>query len=363
MLVCDNLPPIEEGEITGSLVQSVARSIQGGAGPAGCDAVHWQDVLLGFGAHSSCLRDNIAALARKLMNTIVPWEDLRSLMAGRLVALDKCPGVRPIAVGESLRRIIGKSVCLAVKSDAEEVCQADQLCVGVKAGIEGAIHTLSDLFRDNKISGWGMLSIDAANAFNSFNRISALWNARVLWPRCSRFLFNSYRGWTPLIMNGTTSHLYSKEGMTQGDPLAMYFYGIGTIPLIRSLQGRDQLHQVWYADDASACGSLTTLHGWFTDLLESGPSFGYFPEPSKCVLVVDDQFMDEAKEVFKSFSITVKTSHRLLGGVIGDSEGVESFTESSIDGWYDELLSIINIAESQVSTTSGLRCIYVFNTT
>ena len=124
MLVCDNLPPIEEGEITGSLVQSVARSIQGGAGPAGCDAVHWQDVLLGFGAHSSCLRDNIAALARKLMNTIVPWEDLRSLMAGRLVALDKCPGVRPIGVGESLCRIIGKSVCLA------EI-RCCQLCVGV----------------------------------------------------------------------------------------------------------------------------------------------------------------------------------------------------------------------------------------
>ena len=127
--------------------------------------------------------------------------------------------------------------------------------MGTKAGIEGAIHAFTELFKEHKSSGWGVLMINATNAIYNFNQIAALWNTRILWPRCSLHLFNIYKGWTPLVVYGATTHLYSKEWVTQGDPLAMYLYGVGTLPLIRSLKGWDQ--QVWYADDASACGILT----------------------------------------------------------------------------------------------------------
>ena len=48
---------------------------------------------------------------------------------------------------------------------------------------------MSELFDVGKSDGWGVLVTEAANAFNSLNRIALLWNTRVLWPRCSRFLF------------------------------------------------------------------------------------------------------------------------------------------------------------------------------
>ena len=87
-------------------------------------------------------------------------------MANRLIALDKCPGVRPIG---ALRHILGKVVALATRADLEEVCGTDQLCSGLRAGMEGAIHAVKELFDLNCDAGWGLLLVDEKNAFNSSN--------------------------------------------------------------------------------------------------------------------------------------------------------------------------------------------------
>ena len=73
-----------------------------------------------------------------------------------------------------------------------ELYGVSQLCSRLEAGIEGAVHAIRDLFYDNQGNGWGLLLVDVKNAFNSLNRAVALRNVRVQWPRCSRFLFNTY---------------------------------------------------------------------------------------------------------------------------------------------------------------------------
>ena len=151
--------------------QSVAHHLQGGAGPGGCDAFHWCDRLLRYGASSARLRDTVAGLCRWLCNSIVAWDEVRALLASRLFALDKCPGVRPIGIGETLRRVIGKAICMATRLDATLVCGSDQLCAGLRVGIEGAIYAMHELFEthQDQSTGWGVLLVDAANAFNSLN--------------------------------------------------------------------------------------------------------------------------------------------------------------------------------------------------
>ena len=81
----------------------------------------------------------------------------------------------------------------------------------------------------------------------------------VLWPRCSQFVFNTYQGWATLVLRNSNENLYSMEDVTQGDPLSMFLYAVGTLPLIQSLKGVSSCAQIWYADDASACGSLSDL--------------------------------------------------------------------------------------------------------
>ena len=116
---CDELPPLVDVDITGSHIENAARRICGSSGPGGSTAAQWQCYLLRFGSSSGTLRDAVAELVRCLANGIVEWAQIKALMSCRLIALDKCPGVQPIAVGEVLRRIIGKVMALATGIDVE----------------------------------------------------------------------------------------------------------------------------------------------------------------------------------------------------------------------------------------------------
>ena len=47
---------------------------------------------------------------------------------------------------------------------------------------------------------------------------------------------------------------------TQGDPLAMVMYALAVVPLIRQLRTVvPDAKQVWFADDATAVGSLSSI--------------------------------------------------------------------------------------------------------
>ena len=59
----------------------------------------------------------------------------------------------------------------------------------------------------------------------------------------------------------------------------MPMYAIVMNPLIHRLT--DNVTQIWYADDACACGQLSNPRRWWDQLCELGPAFGYFPNASK----------------------------------------------------------------------------------
>uniref|UniRef100_A0A8D8XEY0 Reverse transcriptase n=1 Tax=Cacopsylla melanoneura TaxID=428564 RepID=A0A8D8XEY0_9HEMI len=102
---------------------------------------------------------------------------IHALMSCRLIALEKNPGVRPIGIGECLTRILSECIIEVSKHDVKEVCQADQLCSGLNSGIEGAVRAMSQVFESKCLpnSKWGLLVMDAKNAFNVANRQLALW--------------------------------------------------------------------------------------------------------------------------------------------------------------------------------------------
>jgi hypothetical protein len=67
-------------------------------------------------------------------------------MSGRLLGLNKFPGVRPVGVREVWCCTCTKTFLLVAVEDAKEACGIDQLCAALEARIEGGIHTINELW-------------------------------------------------------------------------------------------------------------------------------------------------------------------------------------------------------------------------
>ena len=186
----------------------------------------------------------------KLCTVFLDPKGLSPFLACRLIALNKNPGVRPIGICETSRRIVAKAVLSVTCQDILQAAGSLQLCAGQVAGIDAAIHTMSHLFNDD--ASEAVLLVDANNAFNL---LAALQNIRHLCPSISTILINTYREHTDLYVDGTT--ILSQEGTTQADPLAMPMYALAILPLIHHVN--HDIDQVWYADDATATGKITNL--------------------------------------------------------------------------------------------------------
>ena len=102
------------------------------------------------------------------------------LTACRLILLAKNPGVRPIGVGEVLRRIVGKAIVSVIKPEIMSCAGYLQLCAGQASGCEAAAHAISDIFEEQFTDA--LLLIGADSAFNPLSRKVLLHNIRYLCP-------------------------------------------------------------------------------------------------------------------------------------------------------------------------------------
>ena len=71
----------------------------------------------------------------------------------------------------------------------------------------------------------------------------------------------------------------------------MAMYALAITPLIDHLRAScPEVHQVWYADDATGASTCSGLRSWWNELANRGPSFGYHSNGSKTCLVVKQEY-------------------------------------------------------------------------
>ena len=110
-------------------------------GPTGLRIQHVRDAL-GLGA-GDALMDQLTAVVNLLVQGHACSSIMPLLAGAGLVALPKpSKGVRPIAIGELLRRLTAKCLMHEVRADAKTYLWPAQVGVAVKAGGEAAVHAL-----------------------------------------------------------------------------------------------------------------------------------------------------------------------------------------------------------------------------
>ena len=170
--------------------------------------------------------------------------------------------VRPIAVGETLCRLVGKVLVkhASTKQRLDDLFVPCQLGVGCQDGataVAQAVRTLAgELGQD---ADKALLKIDFENAFNRISRQVFLEEVARELPGLARWAYWCYARPSHLWAGG--ERLESSAGVRQGDPLGPLLFSLVLRRVTLRLQASHSdldLH-AWYLDDGTVVGSRRTV--------------------------------------------------------------------------------------------------------
>ena len=140
----EEIHPIKFDSIDAENVRKTALKTRGGAGPSGVDADGWKKILTSnqFGNSTDDLCKTFAEVIKKLCTVENQSTSSEAFLTNRLIPLDKNPGLRPIGVGEVLRRIAGKVIVSHLKEYVIQSVGSLQVCAGQDAGCKSLIHAM-----------------------------------------------------------------------------------------------------------------------------------------------------------------------------------------------------------------------------
>jgi hypothetical protein len=127
-------------------------------------------------------------------------------------------GLRPIAIGGTIRRSVSKCCCEATTEDAKIIFGSLQVGVATHDGAEASVHAARKLAKEfGEDPGKIMLKVDFSNAFNMADRTEMLAQVYDKLPGLYRWVEYCYSHPAHLFFGSVV--LQSMAGVQQGDPL------------------------------------------------------------------------------------------------------------------------------------------------
>ena len=328
-----NLPPAIQvtTEEVSSAINSFPRA--SGAGPSKLSPDHLREALkCPTPVKSERFLEAVTALVNVLAAGKVSPCIATHMCGAYLHPLAKKDGsIRPIAVGETIRRLVSKCLNTAVRREAESILAPTQLGVGVRGGCEIAIHTVRSVI-DSKgdDSKTCLLKVDFKNAFNLISRQIVIDQVTKHLPGILRWTLCSLKPESHLRVNDKI--ILSSTGVQQGDPLGPLLFSIALKGLTDSLASHAPLLDLalFYLDDGVLVGPIEAVSEALEYLRQESEKFGLRLNLSKCEVWWPSTYSDLT--IFPSAVARVDTSGiEFLGAGIGTPEFVDHLVKSRVE--------------------------------
>ena len=295
-------------------------------GPDDLRPQHIKELLSAQGENGLLLESLTNFINLLLEGTIPPFVQPIFFGATLLAFNKKTGGLRPIAVGYTLRRLAAKVCCRHVVERGAAFLKPKQLGFGVRGGAEAVVHAargyLSALEPEK-----AMLKIDFSNAFNCLRRDAILESISKHFPEIYQFVSCAY-GSTSMLQFGTFIIL-SDEGAQQGDPLGPLLFCMATHDLWTNLNSE---FVAAYLDDCTMGASSSTLVSDFRFLEAEAAKLGLHLNRSKCELVgASEQTISLFKNSGIQIPVVPTESAFLLGAPLNQDSLDEAIREKNDD--------------------------------
>jgi Reverse transcriptase (RNA-dependent DNA polymerase) len=169
-------------------------------------------------------------------------------------------GIRPIAVSNTLRRMILKAACKAVTATMAFYFLPVQIGFGVPTATEAAVHA-ARAYAASIQSREGVLKLDFKNAFSMVKRHNMFQIVREQLPELYLFVHMCYS--SASLLNFGELLLISEEGVQQHSDLCY------SLKLASSMPSE---FNTWYLDDGTIGGNVCSLLSDLEAVRRVGPS-------------------------------------------------------------------------------------------
>jgi len=181
-------------------------------------------------------------------------------------------GVRPIAVGDTLRRLLAKWL-LATTQGRNAATALAPLLTAFAKGSPYAVVAMGVQEQVNALhwsTGWLLLQVYLKNAFSSIAGPAILEALEHQCPSMTPWVRQAFQP-TPLLIGREV--IWSTKGVQQGDPQGPFLFAAGIHAALEALPPGGTMHRL-YLDDGVFMGSVVEVEGVLAALQQALPPPG-----------------------------------------------------------------------------------------